>query len=484
MSYSSPIFLFAFLPLVLSAYLALPSLRVRNALLLGASLVFYAWGEGIYVGLLLLSIGANHGFGLCQERLRGTRGGAWTLALALVANLGLLGAFKYAGFAADNLNAVLAELGLPGVGRPTIHLPIGLSFYTFQALSYVLDIHMRGESAQRNPLNTALYVASFPQLILGPIVRYRHIAGEITGRLIRVEDFAEGAGRFIIGLGKKVLIADTIAVAVDAVFAVPLNALTPGLCWLGVAGFALQLYYDFSGYSDMAIGLGRMFGFHFRENFNYPLFARSRSDFFRRWHISFFTWMRDYVYLPLCGTRCPVWRERANSLFVFLLAGIWHGSTWGFIAWGAVNGLVIVAERSWLLHHVQRWWLPLQHAYMLLIHLLSNALFRAQSVEQAWAILLGMVGIAKGGAVPHEVGRFLTADLAAAMVVGAAFSMPIVPWVIAWWRNSIEPRLGPGRGPALAGLAVPVLIGHGAILLAAALVLAARTYTPFVYFQF
>ncbi len=305
MVFSSVIFMFAFLPLVLLSYFSVRSIKSRNIVLLGASLLFYAWGEQVFVLLLVCSIVLNHLLGRMIERARRTRSARPALAVAVGVNLLLLGVFKYANFLVDNLNEALEVAGLPVVTLDPIHLPLGISFFTFQALTYVIDIY-RGEApAQRSAFHTALYISMFPQLVAGPIVRYHTIAARLTRRYVTREGFTIGVRRFIIGLGKKMLIANTLAVPANSVFALPAEDLSAPLAWLGVLCFTFQIYFDFSGYSDMAIGLGRMFGFKFPENFNYPYISASVREFWRRGHISLATWFRDYLYIPLGGAASP-----------------------------------------------------------------------------------------------------------------------------------------------------------------------------------
>lgn len=487
MSFSSPAFLFLFLPVVLSGYVLLRGLAARNLFLLAASLLFYAWGEGAHALLLMVSIALNHQLGGWVARARvGDEGGAgwWTprrvIALTVAVNVALLGVFKYSPFLVTNFNVLLGAAGMAPLSVPRVHLPIGLSFFTFQAMSYVFDVHMQKADVQRNPLNMALYVALFPQLILGPIVRYRHIAEQLTARVVGAEDFARGASRFTLGLGKKVLIADTLAIAADGIFAIPPGELTPGLAWLGVLCFTLQLYHDFSAYSDMAIGLGRMLGFHFRENFRYPLLARTRTEYFRRWHISFFTWMRDYVYIPLCGKDCPRWRANVNVMLVWLLAGLWHGASWTFIIWGAANGLLIIVERLWVQPAFRYVWWPLQHVYSIALTMAGMVLFRAGSMAQAGAFYAGMAGIAGGDGVAWHAGMFLHGELALVLTLGLLGAGPVFPWLV----GRLRALLGGGEQAETAPFLGLAGCWVALVLAASAMTIAARTYTPFVYFQF
>jgi len=377
MLFSSTVFLFAFLPIVLALHLALRNVRARNALLLAASLVFYAWGEAVYVLLLIFSIGANHLFGLWIERRRGGLGDRIALAVAIAANLLILGSFKYANFVVDNLDALLSALGVAPIELAPVQLPIGISFFTFQSITYVVDIHRRDAAAQRNPFRVGLYIAFFPQLIAGPIVRYRRIADQLVDRHPRIEDVAAGLRRFVVGLGKKVLVANTLAVPADAIFAIPVAELEPGVAWLGVVCFALQIYFDFAGYSDMAIGLGRCFGFDFPENFDWPYTSRSLREFWRRWHMSLSTFFRDYLYIPLGGNRRGATRTAVNLLLVFLLCGLWHGAAWMFVIWGLLHGFFLALERTGFGRVLSRAPAIVQQFYVLSVVIGAWGVFRA-----------------------------------------------------------------------------------------------------------
>ena len=341
--FSSPLFLFVFLPILLGLY-ALAGPRYRNLVLLTASLLFYVWGEGAYVLVMIAIIAINFGLGRRVEMLAGRDRAKITVAVAVAVNLGLLIAFKYSNFLVDQLNVVLGALRGPHLKLSPVHLPLGISFFTFHAISYVVDIH-RHKTQGGKPLDFALYMTLFPHSIAGPIVRYGDIAGQIAGRVITTAGFAEGIRRFIIGLAKKMLVANTVAVAADAIFALPGGELNFSLAWLGVACYTLQIYFDFSGYSDMAIGLAKLFGIDFLENFNYPYSARSITEFWRRWHISLSSWFRDYLYIPLGGNRCGRVRNYLNLISVFFLCGLWHGASWTFAAWGLFHGAFLVLER-------------------------------------------------------------------------------------------------------------------------------------------
>lgn len=328
MVFASPIFLFLFLPGVLLLYWVVPSRRWQNSVLLASSLLFYAWGEGGYLLVMLASIGLNYVLGLAAAQSRWRR---YVVLATVTANLGLLGYYKYAAFIVETFNSVTGTLGVKASTVPEVHLPIGISFFTFQAMSYVLDVHRGKVPAQRRLGDLALYIALFPQLIAGPIVRYADVWRQIMVRHVSMHDLERGVSRFVIGLAKKVLIANALAVPADAIFGLGLADLSTGVAWLGLICYALQIYFDFSAYSDMAIGLGQLFGFHFLENFDYPYTARSVQDFWRRWHISLSSWLRDYLYIPLGGSRCGRIRTQVNLVLVFLLCGLWHGAAWPFV---------------------------------------------------------------------------------------------------------------------------------------------------------
>ena len=342
MLFSSTVFLFIFLPLVLLGYYALPlKQRGKNILLLVASLLFYAWGEPVFVFLMIGSIAVNYSLGLWLSSRKGPGGRKALLILAVILNLGVLYYFKYLNFTIENINA-LFRLSIPAVD---VTMPIGISFFTFQAMSYVIDVYRGRADVQRDPLDLGLYISCFPQLIAGPIVRYNSIAEQIQERHTSPEGFQDGVCRFIRGLGKKVLLANNLALAAEKGFELASSGqISTAMAWVGGLGFTLQLYFDFSGYSDMAIGLGAMFGFHFEENFNYPYISQSLSEFWNRWHISVGRWFRDYVYIPLGGSRVSRPRVILNILIVWLLTGIWHGAAWHYILWGMLFGVTIALE--------------------------------------------------------------------------------------------------------------------------------------------
>ncbi len=476
MVFSSTIFLFCFLPLVLAGTL-LAHRRSRNLVLLVGSLIFYAWGEHALVLLMLASITGNYLFGLALTR-PGRRARA-ALIGAVAFNLGLLGFFKYANFFVDNLNVLLGLTGLPALHLDPVHLPIGISFFTFQALSYVIDVSRGQSPPQKNPLDLALFIALFPQLIAGPIIRYNSIAPQLHQRLMHLEGFAAGARRFILGLAKKVLIANTMAGVCDAIFAIPGGELSAGIAWLGILAYTLQIYFDFSGYSDMAIGLGCMLGFDFPENFNYPYVARSIREFWRRWHISLSTWFRDYLYIPLGGNRVGPVRVYLNLLTVFFLVGLWHGASWTFVVWGLWHGLFIVLERRGLGKLLQRLWSPLQHAYTLVLVMTGWVFFRAETFAYAFDYLKAMYGLGQGRGEAYSLASFLDNKVLLLGAIGIIFAAPVFE------RLRAGLRTGGARSRTLAQ-ATPVLVlgFYGVVYLLAIMSLAGGTYNPFIYFRF
>ncbi|MFO1059728.1 MAG: MBOAT family O-acyltransferase [Dongiaceae bacterium] len=464
MVFSSIGFLFYFLPVFLLAYLLIPA---RNAVLLAFSLLFYAIGEGPFLLVLLGSILINYRLALLIEREGGGR--RW-ITVGVIANLGLLGLFKYAAF-------VTGALGFAPV---LIHLPLGISFFTFHGLSYLIDVQRGDARAERSRVDLALYIAMFPQLVAGPIVRFKTIVGELHRRRATTADIAAGIRLLAIGLAQKALLANTLARPVDAIFALPPGQVTAGVAWLGAIGYGLQLYYDFCGYSLMAMGLARMLGLHFPQNFDHPYASRSVGEFWRRWHITLSQWFRDYLYIPLGGNRRGPWRTCRNLLIVFLLCGLWHGAAWTFVAWGLWHGIFLVAERAcrgWL--PAWPWLRPLGHLYALLVVLVGWVLFRAADFSRAALLLRAMAGLEEAPRAAYTAAWFLTPETTAALVAGAIGAVPLVPWLAA--RAG---RLGAGHaGLRHAGAAAAVAVPLCLVLLSAAAI-AASGYNPFLYFRF
>ena len=374
MVFSSLTFLCIFLPVVLALYYLLPTLRIRNVLLIIVSLLFYAYGEPIYVLLMIASIIINYIFG----RLLGTENKKkrqWILAIAVVINIGLLVVFKYLDMMVQTINQLSgSEIPLAGLA-----LPIGISFFTFQALSYVIDVYRREVEPQKNLWNVMLYISFFPQLIAGPIVKYHDIQEQIDNRNTDVKEIAEGLRRFIIGLSKKVLISNTMAVTADALFAAGAGELNILSAWIAAIAYMLQIYFDFSGYSDMAIGLGHMFGFRFLENFRYPYISANIQEFWRRWHISLSTWFKEYLYIPLGGNRKGKARTCLNKMIVFFSTGLWHGANWTFVFWGLWHGVFLLFEQVCPVKKLPK---VLAHIYALLVVCVGFVMFRADTFGQ------------------------------------------------------------------------------------------------------
>lgn len=486
MVFSSPVFLFLFLPTVLVLHLVLGA-RARNGVLLGASLLFYAWGEGTLVALLVGSILVNQllarAVGRARQAGRAARA-RWLVAAAVAFDIGLLGFLKYAPWVLPTLAAGLDAVGLPGWRLPRLeglHLPLGVSFFTFQALSYVVDVYRGVVVAAPGFARFATYLTFFPQLIAGPIVRYRDVDEQLERRSVRLDDFAQGVRRFAVGLAKKLLLADTLGPVVDGVFDLEAAALTPAAAWLGVTAFALQIYFDFSGYSDMAIGMARMFGIRLFENFHHPYTARSVREFWQRWHVSLSTWFRDYVYVPLGGSHTGSRRTFWNILVVFALVGLWHGANWTFLVAGLLHGLFLGLEHLGLERGLARLPRALRHAYFLAILLVGWAVFRADDLGRGVAHVGAMLGLVQGGAATHGAWRFLDGYLALVILAGILGSMPWLPWLEE--RRARLAATGEGRRASL-GLELAALAGVALLLAGAAAALAGGTFQPFVYFRF
>lgn len=467
MVFSSPIFLFLFLPITLIGNFIFRK-NLCNLFLLAMSLVFYAWGEPKFVFVMIGVVLLDYLFGLWVDHAkkygRSTR---LPIVLTVVVNVGLLFIFKYLNFTTQNLHALIGDR----IPVTQIALPIGISFFTFQAMSYVFDVNAGKGRVQRNPLNVLLYVSLFPQLIAGPIVRYQTVADEINDRKVTLDDFSYGIQRFIIGLAKKAILANTLGISVDYCYdLVGTDALTTGLAWLAAIGYSLQLYYDFSGYSDMAIGLGRMLGFHFLENFDYPYMAKSVGEFWRRWHISMGTWFRDYVYIPLGGSRSgKVSRVIFNLFVVWLLTGIWHGANWTFIVWGLWHFLWIALERvTNIPKRCGKIGGAVYRVITLLVVVLGWVLFRSDNLGSAWIMVQAMFG----GTTVFSSGTTATiwADISITMVVAVLCAVPIVSRVFQEKKT----------GFIIAARKVSIMVLFAICL---AFVCTAK-YDPFIYFNF
>jgi alginate O-acetyltransferase complex protein AlgI len=484
MVFSSPLFLFLFLPVVLTLYALLPGIRARNLCLLIVSLIFYAWGEVGFIFLLLGSTLVNWALGLWVDREQNPARRKSAVTLAIVLNIGLLAFFKYANFIAGNVNGVLGAFHLPELSIGNIRLPIGISFFTFHALSYIVDIYRRKSPAARNPGDTALYIFFFPQLIAGPILRWSAIAPQLAARTVTVEGFAGGIRRFAGGLAKKMIIANAVALPADQIFALPAGELTPALAWFGTLCYTVQIYFDFSGYSDMAVGLGKMFGFTFLENFDHPYVSQSVKEFWRRWHISLSGWFRDYLYIPLGGNRCSERRNMLNLVTVFFLCGLWHGASWTFVVWGLYHGVFLVLERTRFGALADRMPRLLRHAYTLAAVMFGWVLFRADSFPRAMAFVKHMIGVAAHGAAAQPLARFVNREVIFALVAGALFSMPAWAWLttrLTALGSSVPERAR--LAVAATGMMLECVLVI-AVLLISASWLAGSTYNPFIYFRF
>ena len=483
MVFSSIIFLFLFLPLALAFYF-LTVKKYRNLFLLFASLIFYAWGEGFYLLILLISIFINYSCGLLIDNHRSSNRSGVYLIVAIVLNLGILAFFKYANFVVTNLNSILPVFGIGPLYLTRIHLPIGISFFTFQALSYVVDVYNQKILAQRNIINLSAYISLFPQLMAGPIVRYAHIAKEIVSRTTSRTDFSEGVRQFLFGLGKKMLIANPVAGVADQVFFLPAGELTTGLAWLGAICYTLQIYFDFSGYSDMAIGLARMFGFHYLENFNYPYISRSIREFWRRWHISLSTWFKDYLYIPLGGNHRGSLRTYMNLVIVFLLCGLWHGASWNFVIWGLFHGLFLAIERTFLGRGLNALPQPFRHIYTLLIVMVGWVIFRTESMAQGISYLSAMSGFAHGAGVKYNVAMFLSDKLKLEIGMGIILSAPVYPLIKRMEVSILETRPVKLKASLNVVFSLVGFVLLSIIVYASVINLAASAYNAFIYSRF
>jgi alginate O-acetyltransferase complex protein AlgI len=475
MIFSSPIFLFLFLPLTLALYFILPR-QLRNPFLLLVSSIFYFWGEGIFALTVVFSIAANY---LIARWIDVSHQKKAVLAFGVAVNLGLLGWFKYANFALENLNLALAHFGVTAIGMETVRLPLGISFFTFHAISYLIDIKRGNAAVQKHLGDFALYILLFPQLIAGPIIRYKDIAAQLANRTTSSEDFAIGFHRFVIGLGKKVLIANPLGEAADKIFAIAVSDLTSPVAWVGVIAYALQIYFDFSGYSDMAIGLMRMFGFRILENFNYPYVSLSVREFWRRWHISLSTWFRDYVYIPLGGNRRGVLRGYLNLVIIFVLCGFWHGASWAFLVWGLWHGMFLVLERTPFGTWFERMPRPLRHVYLLLVILVGWVFFRADTLTHAVGYLHAMAGMSQGNPDMYSLQAYLDRLTAAAIILGAIGSTPIWRWLGSRSLPVLQTSIAANALWSSVQAALMILV-----LLQSISFIAAGTYNPFIYFRF
>lgn len=474
MVFSSKLFLFIFLPAVLGIYYLLPR-KLRNVFLLLVSLLFYGWGEPKFVFALLTSVFVNYILGLFVDKYRKDKIKIRIIMVILVGfNIGLLVVFKYLNFIISNLNIIVGDK----IPQTNIVLPIGISFFTFQAMSYVIDIYRQRGEVQKNPLNVGLYVALFPQLVAGPIVRYETVAYEINHRKEKLNEFARGVKRFLEGLAKKVLIANTLAIVADKAFELAeLGNLSVSFAWLGAIAYSLQLFFDFSGYSEMAIGLGLMFGFHFDENFNYPYISKSVSEFWRRWHISLGTWFRDYVYISLGGSRVKSKLILFRNIFaVWFLTGVWHGANWTFIVWGLLYFVLIAFEKfSGYPEKFKRKTSKIVYQIFTIICVICGwVLFRSVSIHQGIYFLKSMFGIS-GNQVLDSSALFYLKENFIYFIFAFLLSTPIFKWLV----QKISTK---DHTLKLYEISMPIVYCFVFLIVIAELVV--NTHNPFIYFNF
>nr|WP_283244312.1 MBOAT family O-acyltransferase [Wansuia hejianensis] len=465
--FSSLTFIFVFLPVVILIYYIAPK-GMRNLIFLMASLIFYAWGEPVYILIMLFSTVFDYVNGLAINRFReDKRITRAVLINSLVINLGILGFFKYFGFIVSNINGFLG-LNIPIIEFP---LPLGISFYTFQTLSYTIDVYLNKVPVQRNIISFGTYVTMFPQLVAGPIVRYSEVCKELDKRQEKLKLFGEGAELFIIGLSKKVLLANNIGLLWDTVKSTSIDELTVLLSWLGIMAFTLQIYFDFSGYSDMALGLGKMFGFNFPRNFNYPYISKSVTEFWRRWHISLGNWFKEYVYIPLGGNRVGKIKQYRNLIVVWLLTGFWHGANWNFIVWGLYYGGILIIEKKFLLQWLENRSNFIRHIYTLLAVIIGWILFEFENMSIGLSYIKTMFGFGNRPLINEDAIYYLYTNglLLIALII---FSTPIPSRLFIGFKRKLS------NGEFI----IPITYIFLIFLCTAYLV--NETYNPFLYFRF
>lgn len=466
MLFSSMTFVFMFLPIVCATYL-LARKELRNYILLLASILFYAWGEPRYLAIMLITIIVNYIGAMAIHQF--PRFKKLSLIATIAVNLGFLFYFKYFNFVMTNINAAF------GADIPFLNviMPIGISFYTFQALSYVVDVYRGDTEVQKDICKLALYICLFPQLIAGPIVKYHDVADQITGRTVTFDKVAYGVKRFIIGLAKKMLIANTMGAVADKIFVLPVEEFDALTAWVGAFAYTLQIFYDFSGYSDMAIGLGSIFGFKFLENFNYPYISKSITEFWRRWHISLSTWFKEYLYIPLGGNRVSKRRMYLNLFLVFLATGIWHGAEWTFLVWGLWHGFFIILEKvtGWHKKEGGKGLAFAQHLYTIFVFVFGWILFRADNIAYAGQYIQNMFGLINEHRIMFTLGYYIDNIEIVAFVAAIICSMPI-------FNNML--KIDYKYRVARAGVNIWLVI----LFILSSATIAASTYNPFIYFRF
>lgn len=466
MLFSSIVFLFTFFPIVLLLYYLVPE-KWKNYILLIASLIFYAWGEPIYIFLMLFSIGFNYLSGLDLSTEENERKKKFKFIWNIIVNLSILGFFKYYGFFLDSLESILHIK----ISYQELALPIGISFYTFQTMSYIIDVYRGKVEAQRNIVLFGVYVTMFPQLIAGPIVQYKDIDEQLKTRTMSREKFGEGTIYFIRGLSKKVLLANTIGSVFESVSQLPQGELSVLTAWIGCAAYTFQIYFDFSGYSDMAIGLGKMFGFEFLKNFDYPYISTSITEFWRRWHISLGSWFRDYVYIPLGGNRVPVKFHIRNIMVVWLLTGLWHGASWNFVVWGIYYGALLLLEKYFLKDILEKLPKPLRHIYSMLFVMIGWVLFFSKDILQAKNYIGVMFGIGAAG-LTDGMGMYLLFSNGLGWLILILCSTPYISKKFELIRGYRDNRV------------IFQCVTYVFLFVLCIAYLVTETYNPFLYFRF
>ena len=468
MLFSSMTFVFMFLPIVCTLYL-ISRKEFRNYILLISSIIFYAWGEPRYLMIMILTILINYFGAILLDRAKSERTRKLWLTLTVISDLAVLFYFKYFNFVMDNINTVFAM----DIKFIDVILPIGISFYTFQAMSYLIDVYRHDVPAQRDLYKLALYITLFPQLVAGPIVKYHDVDEQISNREVIFDNVSYGVKRFIIGLSKKMLLANTLGAVADKIFTQQADAFGPTIAWIGAIAYSFQLFYDFSGYSDMAIGLGSIFGFKFLENFNYPYISKSITEFWRRWHISLSSWFKEYLYIPLGGNRVSKTRNIFNIFIVFLATGIWHGASWNFIVWGLWHGLFNIIEKltGWNKKEGGKLISFTQHIYTIFIFIIGWVMFRAENLTYALNYIKNMFGLIHTEKSAYKLIYYIDTIEVIAFVVGILCAMPI-------FKNILTTKYKTKFRYAMVNVWIMILF-----LLSSAWI-AASTYNPFIYFRF
>ncbi len=489
MLFSSPTFLFIFLPLVLFLFF-LVGKRAQILFLILASIIFYFWGQTDFVLIILILIYLNYSLGKRIQRFKTDNRllAKKVLIFSIILNLGFLIYYKYRFFLLSNLILVNKYIPTPQIitdflSNPSPFLPLAISFFIFHAISYQIDIYQKKSIAEKDIKKLALYFLMFPHLLAGPILRYHQIKDQLEKRIILKEDFIKAINRFIIGLGKKVLIADRLAATANEIFAIPAQRLDISTAWLGIICFTLQIYFDFSAYSDMAIGLAKMFGFNFPENFNYPYISSSIREFWRRWHITLSNWFRDYLYIPLGGSRRNSMRVYLNLMIVFLLCGLWHGTRWNFVIWGGIHGLFLILERvknGSLINFLPK---PLKHLYVLSVVITSWVFFRTESIDEAITYLKTLSGFGENVIKYRPINYFISNDLIITLLVAVILSFPVYAYVNNLLHD-LTKRLLKYNYALIPIIQTTKIVYFMILLFLSFLMMAIQTYRPFVYFKF